>query len=322
MAALRARWPADPIQRGQVLLLVLLALLTAGAWAVTLQQARTMDMPMGIMARSRDDPAPADADSSDMAGMSGMDDMTSMPGMSTETAAGSSGSDATQIAAPGMAGMASDGWAWDALTTFVIAWGVMMAAMMFPAAAPMLLMYRTVAMGKRARGGTFVPTWVFAAGYLLVWVGVGVVTWAVVQFGSDVAGRLVETDRQRWAPVALGAVLIGAGLYQFTALKGICLRQCQSPVGFVMTHWREGYRGALRMGLVHGLFCLGCCWALFAVLVAAGVMSVAWMLLLTLVVFLEKVVPRFEWGSRAVGVAFLALGLVVLVGALDMPWVA
>ena len=100
------------------------------------------------------------------------------------------------------------------------------------------------------------------------------------------------------------------------------MRQCQSPVGFVMTHWRDGYRGALRMGVVHGLFCLGCCWALFAVLVAAGVMSLAWMLLLTLVVFLEKVVPRVAWGSRAVGVAFVALGVVVMAGAIDMPWVA
>jgi predicted metal-binding membrane protein len=254
--------------------------------------------------------------------MGDMDDMASMPGMATETAEGPSEQDASQLVSSGMAGMASSSWTWDGLTTFVIAWGVMMAAMMFPAAAPMLLLYRTVAAGRRARGGAFVPTWVFAGGYLLVWTGVGVATWALVQIGSDAAGRIVEADRHRWAPVVLGTVLIVAGLYQFTALKGMCLRQCQSPVGFVMTHWRDGYRGALQMGFVHGLFCLGCCWALFAVLVAAGVMSVAWMLLLTLVVFLEKVVPRIEWGSRAVGLGLLALGLVVMVGGIDMPWVA
>jgi len=320
MAALRARWPANPIQRGQLLLLVLLALLTAGAWAVTVHQARTMDMSMGVMIRggadSTNDSPPTSADSSDMAGM---DDMASMPGMATDTP---SKPDASQPASSSMAGMASDGWTCDALSAFVIAWGVMMAAMMFPAAAPMLLLYRTVAMGRRARGGAFVPTWVFAGGYLLVWVAAGVVTWVVVQLGSDAAGRFVEADRQRWAPVALGIVLLGAGLYQFTSLKGMCLRQCQSPVGFVMTHWRDGYRGALRMGVVHGLFCLGCCWALFAVLVAAGVMSLAWMLLLTLVVFLEKAIPRVTWGSRAVGFAFVALGVVVMAGAIDMPWVA
>lgn len=323
MAAFQVRWPANPIQRGQLLLLVLLAGLTAGAWAVTVQQSRTMDMPMGVVARGDADPMPdsvsSDSGSSSMAGMDmdDMDDMSSMPGMAIDEPAEP---DTSPLGSSGMAGMTSDGWTWAALTTFVIAWGVMMAAMMFPAAAPMLLMYRSMALGKRARGGAFVPTWVFAAGYLLVWVGVGVVTWALVQVGSEVAGRLVESDRERWAPVALGAVLIGAGLYQFTSLKSICLRHCQSPVGFVMTHWRDGYRGALHMGLVHGLFCLGCCWALFAVLVAAGVMSLAWMLLLTLVVFVEKVIPGIEWGPRAVGLGLLALGFVILIGAVEMPW--
>lgn len=320
MAVFRAQWPANPIQRGQLLLLILLALLTAGAWAVTVHQARTMDMPMGVMIRGGADPMsgspPASADSGDMASM---DDMASMPGMAPGP---SPSGDAGQPVSSSMAGMVDSGWAWDGLVTFVIAWGVMMAAMMFPAAAPMLLLYRTVAIGRRARGGAFVPTWVFAGGYLLVWIGAGALTWALVQLGSDVAGHLVEADRHRWAPVALGVVLLGAGLYQFTSLKGMCLRQCQSPVGFVMTQWRDGYRGAMQMGLMHGLFCLGCCWALFAVLVAAGVMSLAWMLLLTLVVFLEKVVPQVEWGSRVVGFGFVALGLVVVVGAIDMPWVA
>lgn len=320
MAVFRAQWPANPIQRGQLLLLILLALLTAGAWAVTVHQARTMDMPMGVMIRGGADPMsgspPASVDSGDMASM---DDMASMPGMAPGP---SPSGDAGQPVSSSMAGMVDSGWAWDGLVTFVIAWGVMMAAMMFPAAAPMLLLYRTVAIGRRARGGAFVPTWVFAGGYLLVWIGAGALTWALVQLGSDVAGHLVEADRHRWAPVALGVVLLGAGLYQFTSLKGMCLRQCQSPVGFVMTQWRDGYRGAMQMGLMHGLFCLGCCWALFAVLVAAGVMSLAWMLLLTLVVFLEKVVPQVEWGSRVVGFGFVALGLVVVVGAIDMPWVA
>jgi predicted metal-binding membrane protein len=88
-----------------------------------------------------------------------------------------------------------------------------------------------------------------------------------------------------------------------------------------MTHWREGYRGALQMGIVHGFYCLGCCWALFAVLVAAGVMSLAWMLLLTLVVFAEKVLPFGRRASQVVGVAFLVLGVVVAAGVADLPWI-
>ena len=244
--------------------------------------------------------------------------MAAMPGMAADMP--TLEPDASQPASASMAGMASEGWTWDGFVSLRDRLGVMMAAMMFPAAAPMLLLYRTW-QWVAVLGGAFVPTWVFAAGYLLVWVG-----------RRRHLGARATRERCGWPlrgsrPAPLGAggagiVLLGAGLYQFTSLKGMCLRQCQSPVGFVMTHWRDGYRGALRMGVVHGLFCLGCCWALFAVLVAAGVMSLAWMLLLTLVVFLEKVVPRVEWGSRAVGVAFVALGLVVMAGAVDMPWVA
>ena len=324
MISFRPRWPVHPIQRGQLVLLIALALLTVGAWALTLQQVREMDMSMGVVSRgpsspSHDAPAPSDVDSSDMGNA---ESMASMPGMEPAAVESSSEGDARLLVSSGMAAMASSGWTWDGLSTFVIAWGVMMAAMMFPAAAPMLLMYRTVAVGRRARGDAFVPTWVFAGGYLLVWIGAGAITWAFVQVGSEVAGRIGASDRQTWAPLALGTVLIGAGLYQFTSLKGICLRQCQSPVGFVMTHWKDGYRGALQMGLVHGLFCLGCCWALFAVLVAAGVMSVAWMLLLTFVVFLEKVVSTGTWGPRAIGLTFVLLGIVVAAAQIDMPWVA
>jgi predicted metal-binding membrane protein len=120
--------------------------------------------------------------------------------------------------------------------------------------------------------------------------------------------------------VALGAVLITAGLYQLTPLKQVCLDHCRSPFSFIMQHWHSGYGGALRMGIVHGLYCLGCCWALFAVLVAAGVMSLAWMLLLTLVVFAEKVLPGGHRLSQAVGVVLLLLGIVVAAGVVTFPW--
>jgi predicted metal-binding membrane protein len=281
-------------------LLVGLIILTAGAWLLTIHQAQTMDMPMGVVARGAP-VAPDQAASTD-----GMADM-----------AGATMDDASDMAATGMAGA---GWSLTAFTAFVVAWAVMMAAMMFPAAAPMLLLYRTIATQRATSGKAFVPTWVFAAGYLLVWMVVGALTWVLVQALSDLAGQFGTADRATWAPLALGGVLVVAGLYQLTPLKQVCLDHCRSPFSFVMHHWREGYGGALRMGMVHGLYCLGCCWALFAVLVAAGVMSLAWMLLLTLVVFAEKVLPGGQRTSQVVGAAFLILGVVVASGVLRFPW--
>jgi predicted metal-binding membrane protein len=237
-----------------------------------------------------------------------MGDMDAMSGMAMD--------DAADMAATGMAGA---GWSLAGFVAFVVAWAVMMAAMMFPAAAPMILLFQATAARRKAASRAFVPTWVFILGYLLVWTTIGGITWLLVQAASDVAGQLGTANRERWGPLALGTVLVLAGLYQLTPLKRVCLDHCRSPFGFVMQHWREGYGGALQMGVVHGLYCLGCCWALFAVLVAAGVMSLSWMLLLTLVVFAEKVLPFGRRASQAVGVAFLTLGVVVVAGVADLP---
>lgn len=289
----RSTWfrPTSLLARGQLMVLLSLIILAAGAWALTVHQARTMDMPMGVVARGGAD---------DMSGMSGMDGMAGMAA----------------------SGMPMAGWTLDAFVTFLVAWVVMMAAMMFPAAAPMLLIFRQVYSQRQAQGRAFVPTWVFAAGYLVIWAAAGVLTWVLVQAGSDAAGRLEVGNRETWAPIALGSVLIVAGFYQLTPLKRVCLDHCRTPLGFVMTHWREGYRGSLRMGLVHGGYCLGCCWALFAVLVAAGVMSLAWMALLTLIIFAEKVLPLGRRAPAAIGLCFVALGILVVAGATDLPWIA
>jgi predicted metal-binding membrane protein len=202
------------------------------------------------------------------------------------------------------------------MLVFVAGWTLMVVAMMLPTSLPLVALFRALVRGRPDRARL---TALLVAGYLAVWTLFGV----VVYCGDFVLHGAVE--RSAWlganvVPFIGAGTLIVAGLYQFTPLKGACLRQCQSPLGFVMTRWRDGHAGALRMGAVHGAYCLGCCWALFAVLVAAGVMSLAWMLLLTLVVFAEKALPLGRRAPRVVGAAFLLLGVLVAVGAADMPW--
>jgi predicted metal-binding membrane protein len=185
--------------------------------------------------------------------------------------------------------------------TFLVAWIVMMAAMMLPASAPMFMLFRLSASdGPRGE----LRTLAFGVGYLLVWAVVGV----VVLVAQRVVDALVSPDLR---PLGVAAVLLAAGAYQFTPLKATCLRACQTPADFLVRHWRSGTLGALRLGIDHGLYCLGCCWALMAVLVAAGGMGLAWVALIALIVLVEKLVPRAIWFSRAVGVAF-SLGAVVV----------
>lgn len=225
-----------PMERGQVLLLALICLLTITSWALTIRQARTMDMPMGIAVSGA-------GDGTDSPGTTVA--MDAMPGMAMDASA------SDQLGEMAASGMSAMGWSWEAFVAFLFAWAVMMAAMMFPAAAPMLLFFHKVASQRAGQGRAFVPTWIFTTGYLLVWTGIGAATWLLIRVVSDLAARLADASRETWAPLALGIVLIVAGLYQFTPLKGACLRQCQSPVGFVLTHWRAG-RGGARRGAADG----------------------------------------------------------------------
>jgi predicted metal-binding membrane protein len=227
------------------------------------------------------------------------------------------------VAADGMAGMVMDGmsaadWSLAGFAVFVALWTVMMVAMMLPAATPMILIFASARVRRDRR--VVVPTWIFIAGYFVIWAAAGLLVYIVILAGTELVGRFASLDRSIWAPLVLGGTLIIAGLYQFTPLKRACLRHCRSPLAFVAQHWREGRIGALKMGMHHGLYCLGCCWALFSVLVAAGTMSIAWMLLLTLVVFAEKLFPQAARTSIAVGLASIALGLLIASGALEAPW--
>ncbi len=144
---------------------------------------------------------------------------------------------------------------------FLSIWVVMMVAMMFPTAAPMILTFHRVQAGKRQRGETFVATWVFVVAYMLVWTLSGVAAYAGALAAEAIAAHSALSPST--AARIGGAVLVAAGLYQLTPFKDLCLSKCRTPISFIMTSWRDGVGGALRMGLLHGAYCLGCCWLLF-----------------------------------------------------------
>lgn len=189
--------------------------------------------------------------------------------------------------------------------TFMAMWATMMVAMMFPTVAPIVLLHRLV---SRRRGDGVLPTVAFGAGYLLVWTLAGVVPLAVL-----VVFRNVAHDTGWVAPLS-GAVLVVCGAYQFTRWKQACQRACRSPMSFLMTHdFGRGPVGALRTGASHGAYCLGCCWALMAVLFVVGLMNLVWMAVIAVVFLAEK---NWRYGAaltRVVGTLVIALGLSVLI---------
>lgn len=202
--------------------------------------------------------------------------------------------------------------AWEAtevLLTWVM-WAVMMVAMMTPSAAPMILMFATVNRRRRGQQGPFVPTTVFLLGYLLVWGGFSVVA-TLAQWGLHTAA-LLSPMMVSTSPMLGGLLLLAAGIFQWTPLKSTCLTQCRSPLGFLMTEWREGASGALLMGLRHGRYCVGCCWVLMALLFVAGVMNLLWVAAMAAFVLVEKVLPRGELVGRVVGGMLMLAGLVLL----------
>jgi len=192
---------------------------------------------------------------------------------------------------------------------FLAAWVAMMVAMMFPTAAPMILMFARVSAGKKQRGQAFVPTWVFVGAYLVTWTAFGALAYAVAIAAQDLSrhSTWVIDNAARFG----GGILVVAGLYQLSPLKNLCLSKCRSPLNFILNGWHDGYVGALRMGLVHGAYCLGCCWALMVVLVLVGLMNLAWMAALALIFLLEKNWSRGVFLTRVVGVALIVLGVAV-----------
>jgi len=201
--------------------------------------------------------------------------------------------------------MGTGGVAMMSAGVFLVTWLVMMVAMMFPSVAPMTLAFASV---TRSRGEGYLPTAAFVLGYILVWAVSGLVPLAVLQ-----ALDHIWMTPPSWLPRLGGAVIVIAGIYQFTPLKDTCLGACRSPLGFILTHdFGGGPPAAVRAGTSHGLYCLGCCWALMAVLAVLGLMNIAWMALFAAIFFIEKNVRFGEVVPRLVGAACIIGGLVIV----------
>jgi predicted metal-binding membrane protein len=223
---------------------------------------------------------------------------------------------------PGMPGMDMGAtapvwmaWGFATWVLIVAMWWIMMIAMMTPSAAPTILLYARVHRHALARGQVqdkLAPTGAFAAGYLSVWLGfaaaAATVHWALERAG--LVSAMMMGSQSRWLS---GAVLITAGLYQLSPLKNICLVHCRAPTSFLSRHWRPHALGALRLGAMHGAYCVGCCWMLMALLFVGGVMNLTWIAALAILVLIEKALPLGQWVGRGFGVALIGWGVATLV---------
>ena len=205
---------------------------------------------------------------------------------------------------PGMPGMQAEAASAPAFLPTALMWFVMMIGMMVPSAAPMILLFGNVQRRQLASESPALRVALFTAGYLLIWGAFSALA---------AAGQVALAQRALLAPLELsvagwlGAVLVGlAGTYQLTPLKNVCLRHCRSPAEFLSSHWRRGTSGAVRMGVEHGLYCVGCCWLLMGLLFVVGVMNLAWVAALAGFVLLEKLMPHGEAVARVTGIALLA----------------
>ena len=194
---------------------------------------------------------------------------------------------------------------------FLTLWVVMMVAMMFPTAAPMILTFQRIQATRAERGQPFVATWIFVAAYLAIWTAFGGLAYVAATL-AQLAAAAAMVPPLAAARVG-GGVLMLAGLYQLSPLKHLCLSKCRTPLAFLLTSWREGIDGAVRMGLAHGMYCLGCCWLLFVILFPLGMMNVALMALITLLIFAEKTLPLGHRIGQVAAVVLLLYGAVVLV---------
>jgi predicted metal-binding membrane protein len=193
---------------------------------------------------------------------------------------------------------------------FLALWVVMMIAMMFPTASPMILTFHKIQTTKRERGQPFVSTWIFVAAYLVVWTLFGELAYLAATLV-----QVVATSTSLSPEVAArvgGLALVMAGIYQLSPLKYLCLSKCRTPLAFLLSSWKDGAGGAVRMGLEHGAYCLGCCWLLFVILFPLGMMNVAMMAIITVLIFAEKSMPLGHRISHVAAVVLVIYGGVVI----------
>jgi predicted metal-binding membrane protein len=205
--------------------------------------------------------------------------------------------------------MASE-WTLPYAAAMVGMWAAMMVGMMLPSAAPTILLYARVVRTAAPPAAAVLRSYAFAAGYLLVWAAFSVAATALQWLLSRVG--LLSPMMETTAPALGGALLLVAGVYQLTPLKGACLGRCRSAATYIAANWREGTGGALRMGVRHGLDCLACCWALMLLLFVGGVMSLAWIALLAIAVLVEKVLPFGQLAGRIGGILLVVAGAAIL----------
>lgn len=254
---------------------ILLMIVAVFAWVSTINHALSMSMPMA--------------------------------GPDAEMA----GAEMSSMGSPAVGFLGRLGLSWSDAIPFLLAWGVMMAAMMLPSATPMIAFYGAV----RRRAGTTGERGISTALFVLVYV----VLWLLFGLPVYVASRLVETAAMSNAafaaamPYLLALALIGAGGFQFTRLKEVCLQACQHPMMFLMKQWRSGYRGTLRLAVKHAGFCIVCCWALMVVMVALGAMALHWMLLFSVIIAAEKLIPRGRLVAHIFGGLLVVGGVLILI---------
>jgi predicted metal-binding membrane protein len=219
-----------------------------------------------------------------------------------------------------MAGMdAGPGTDPGAFGFYLSTWVVMMAAMMLPAIGPMVLTYRNLQAGRQARsqGGGSLSVALFVAGYLAVWTASGLLAYGALKAGRSLDGGALAWHRAgRWVAAA---VLLAAAVYEFMPLKNACLARCRSPISFLVGSWRDGLGGAWRMGAEHGAWCLGCCWLLMVALFALGAMSITWMIVISVLIAAEKLLPLPSVGTAAVAAVLFVLAIGVAAAPADVP---
>jgi predicted metal-binding membrane protein len=212
-----------------------------------------------------------------------------------------------------MAGMEMDAMPWSPTHALVVLvmWWAMMIAMMVPSATPTVLLFMRITRRQESLGSPSAEAWMFLGGYLVAWLAFSVAAvctqWALESL------NWMSMEMASSSAVMGGAILVAAGLYQFTPIKRACLRYCQNPVLFLSRNWRPGILGALRMGLRHGTYCVGCCWFLMGLLFVTGIMNLVWIAAIALYVAFEKLLPIGPRLSTAAGVVMTVSGMALLV---------